>query len=263
MVGSPRLQDWPPQTAFPKPTLLQKKFLLELFFLLFFGYSVSRTKTFLFILQLMSILNFQKLLKQWVFFVLTWILACICNQRRTPCIWRVCTGGYLHVRPDFRYATSSNCVIEYALRRIKIKVWPLVLLSCHNCRQHTKEDLKSSIFLHDISTLDRPPLRNLPHILKAANFTNFTLWFEALWQKVCQHCHYFNFTKVKPFAQETVPTQELSLPLPDTCPCSTTGGSQDPFEKKCHENHKNQPQALKKKLEKTHTKIAHAFRGNS
>ena len=33
MVGSPRLQDWPPQTAFPKPTLLQKEFFLELFFL--------------------------------------------------------------------------------------------------------------------------------------------------------------------------------------------------------------------------------------
>ena len=208
----------------------------------------------------MSILNFQKLLKHWVLFILTWILACICNQRRTPCIWRVCTGGYLHVRPDFRYATSRKGVIGYALRRIKIKVWPVVLLSCHNCRQHTKEDLKSSIFLHDISTLDRPPLRNLPHILKAANFTNFTLWFEALWQKVCQHCHYFNFTKVKPFAQETVPTQELSLPLPDTCPCSTTGGSQDPFEKKCHKNHKNQPQTFKeKKIEKIQQKLHTPF----
>ena len=211
MVGSPRLQNWPPQTAFPKPTLLQKEFFLELFFLQFLGNIASHTKTFVFILQLMSILNFQKLLKHWVLFILTWILACICNQRRTPCIWRACTGGYLHVRPDFCYATSSNGVIEYALRRIKIKVWPLVLLSCHNCRQHTKEGWKSSIFLHDISTLDRPPLTTLPDILKAANFT-----------------------KVKPFAQEIVPTHELSLPLPDTCPCSTTGGSQDPAEKKCH-----------------------------
>ena len=70
----------------------------------------------------MSILNFQKLLKHWVLFILTWILACICNQRRTPCIWRVCTGGFLRVRPDFCYGISSNVVIEHALRRIKIKV---------------------------------------------------------------------------------------------------------------------------------------------
>ena len=79
MVGSPRLQDWPPQTAFPKPTLLQKEFFLELFFLQFHGKSASRTKTFVFILQLMSILNFQSsrnighflhLLESWLAFVI-------------------------------------------------------------------------------------------------------------------------------------------------------------------------------------------------
>ena len=174
----------------------------------------------------MSILDFQKLLKHWVLFILTWILACICNQRRTPCIWRVCTGGYLHVRPDFRYATSSNCVIEYALRRIKIKVWPLVLLSCHNCRQHTKEDLKSSIFLHDISTLDRPPLRNLPHILKAANFTNFTLWFKLFDKK------FVNIVIILTLPRWSRSHRRPSPPKSCRCPCLTPARAPPPVVRK-------------------------------
>ena len=39
------------------------------------------------------------------------------------------------------------------------------------------------------------------------------------------------YTKANPLLQEKVPVHEFPFPFPDTSPCSTSGGSQKPFQK--------------------------------
>ena len=82
-VGSPRPQDFPPQTTFPGPTRLQKSFL-------------------------------QILWKwKWSPGMLTWILESMCKRKQIPCTWEGGRNEVWHAPPANDVQFYAQSVVQY------------------------------------------------------------------------------------------------------------------------------------------------------